>query len=459
VGLWGGGVKAAETPTALWMVGTHLSEFVAANADLRSSVLDWLYGVIADPMGGSERVGQTCAFVAGAGSKPRLDGGLGGLQPYALPPIVGGVGWDYADGLRPSADVVIIDEFALEEVLDAIEALTVGRPFAGFDRPAWRGAIGTATLEAFATWLPHPTGTQTYDVPHGHLVLHHVLALLGGNDLEVVSATHHPATSAGGERGTIIVSIQGQPFRIHLAPIDFDDVATITSALHEVAGVRGAVVVASWGLVDCELSERYLQAVEATPERHWTIDRYLLDLFAGSPDAERIAQELCTAFLDSRFADPGLGCGNRFLLAYSLHLLAHEAATDVGWPQDDDMDAQGRVPYGRVFASAGNQGLPFPMPPAAWPGVFGVAACSTGPDRALFSNVGDFIDAEHLVAPGAWFPVRIHGDDVGYWGTSFAAPHAALELGGEALALRLQDALGPRGLDRCYEPPPYPKGP
>jgi hypothetical protein len=449
VGVWGGGVKAAETP--LWMQGTSLSKFIAENPQYRALALDWLYGVITGPNGVSERVDQTCAFVAGAGSKPRLDGGLGALQPYDLPRVVGGIQYDYVDRQLPGTDIVIIDEFVLQRLIDAMKTL-VDRPFA--DRSEWRGAIGSATLEAFATWLPHPAGAPTYDVQHGHLVLHHVLALLGGQDIAVVSATHHAATHGGRARGTIALTVEGQPFSIHLEPIDFDDVTTIRSALEDAARVQNAVVVASWGLVDCELADRYEQATRADTSREWTIDRYLLDLFAGSPDAEMIAQELCTAFLDSPFAGPFLGCGERFLLAFSLHALAQKAAVDVGWSLWED---DGR--YGRVFASAGNQRLPFPMPPAAWPGVFGVAACSDDGFRAWYSNVGDFVDAEHLVAPGAWFPVLIDGHDLGYWGTSFAAPHAALALGYEALNLPMGDELSRRNLDPCYEPPLYEKGP
>lgn len=455
VGMLGAGVKAAETPP--WMTGTALSEFVAAYPEHRERVLDWLYGVIVGNMVGSERKGQTCAFIAGAGSKPRLDGGAGALQPYSLAPIVGGMR-AYPHGMPPRSDIVIIiiDEFSLESLIAAFETL-VDVEYA--DRQRWRSDVGAMTLEAFATPLPNSANAPTYDVPHGHLVFHHLLALLGGSGLRVVSATHHAATNDGGEHGTIVLSVHGQAFKIHLEPIDFDDVTTIRSALHRSAGVVDAVVVTSWGLVDCELAERYRQAVEGDPQRDWTIDAYLLDLFADSPEAASIAVELCSAFLAARLADAGLGCGDRFLIAYSLHVLAFKAASDVGWPLNDDMDAQAAVPFGRVFASAGNQRLPFPMPPAAWPGVIGVAACTYGPDRAWFSNVGDFIPAEHVVAPGAWFPVQINGDEVGYWGTSFAAPHAALELGNEALTLRPPHVLGPRGIDPCGHPPDPPEGP
>ena len=48
----------------------------------------------------------------------------------------------------------------------------------------------------------------------------------------------------------------------------------------------------------------------------------------------------------------------------------------------------------RYFASAGNQGLAIPMPPAAWPGVYGVEACiapnypTSSRLRAALSNAG-----------------------------------------------------------------------
>ncbi len=87
------------------------------------------------------------------------------------------------------------------------------------------------------------------------------------------------------------------------------------------------------------------------------------------------------------------------------------------------------------------------MPPAAWPGVFGVESCvgsgAAPGDRAWYSNLGDFLPGERVVAPAESYFV-VAGSDLtpppgsrnrgllGYWGSSFAAPHAALVLGPQA---------------------------
>ncbi len=85
------------------------------------------------------------------------------------------------------------------------------------------------------------------------------------------------------------------------------------------------------------------------------------------------------------------------------------------------------------FAAAGNQGLGFPMPPASWSGVRGVEANVLGEtNKASFSNVGSVTPVDDQVrALGAWFvSPEVHSTDevpLGYWGTSFAAPTAALQ--------------------------------
>jgi subtilisin family serine protease len=87
----------------------------------------------------------------------------------------------------------------------------------------------------------------------------------------------------------------------------------------------------------------------------------------------------------------------------------------------------------RYFAAAGNQGFAFPMPPAAWPGVIGVEACSgTSMERdTRFSNRGtttaSVAQPAHR-ARGAYFasPEALDGAALVYWGTSFAAPSAAV---------------------------------
>jgi hypothetical protein len=460
VGVWGGGVKAQGIgPAPAWWTGDPLREFVfdlPGFDDAAWAAAEQLLGIVLT--GSPNRRfddAETCAFLAGAGSKPRLDGGVGALathDPTWDSPVVD---WDQLGGTWPQVDVVIVDEFDFKGLLLAMLPLP-GQAFASDDAPGWRNAVADATVRPFVDAMSPPP----YDVPHGHLVLHHLLALLGGHEIAVTSLVVSEVNEHGDlGRMAIELAIQDRPFTLHLEGIRYRDVSTIKVAMHGVVETYGhqTAVVTSWGLVDCDLANRYRDVIAGNPNAPPSMGAYLERLIRESPASVRtMIVEVCRAFerwlQHSPYADgdPPPTCDDPFVLALILTQMELKAAKDTEWPFLPPNDPSVATPYGRVFASAGNQQLPFPMPPAAWPGVLGIASCDLSSELAWYSNVGDYLDQEHVRAPGGWFPVEINGFDVGYWGTSFAAPHAALALGDWS------PSGDPVGVAHCHDPVRYP---
>lgn len=448
IGAWVGGARA-QTPPPDWWMGEPVRAFVADLTLDDGPAHEWLRLVLSGEPGGSA---ETCAFLTGTGGTPRLDGGLGGLAVWDPDQAPARMAWDLFVLESPPADIVIIDEFDLDRLIPQLARLG-GLAGSG---PAWRDTVADATIRPFVL----PTASPPYALPHGHVVLHHVLALVGNHDVQVKRlVVSHLGPEGDLGRVALEMAVAGSDFVVHLEGIRFAEVATIKAAMDGVERNYGsdAVAITSWGLVDCELSRSYGD-LAWSDDAPTSIGAHLMRLIGASRDSERVRtllDESCRAF---RAGIGGvLDCDDAFALALALTMMERQAAVDVGWPFLPDSVDDGSVHdddrLGRVYASSGNQGLPFPMPPAAWPGVIGVAACGDrdAPDRANYANVGDFLPSEHLMAPGGWFPVAdINGNSVGYWGTSFAAPHAALvHTSGDQR----------RGIPHCNEPVDFPPPP
>jgi hypothetical protein len=430
---------------------------MAADGELRAAVLARLRDLV-----GPHDV-PYCAWLAGTGGGAYLDGGGGGAYLDGGGTVLAPKPLSVSDMvLRPPPEtvadalgtnhVVIVDAFHLQEIANA---LAVGWDDEVDDAQAWEERIASMTVAAGFLEVD-----GRYVVPHGHVVLYHTLRLAypaAGGPINAVIVNGVD----GGEptRIELEVGLKGDPtatLRITLVPITFDDIETIKDAMALTSGgdYADAAVVTSWALTDCALAQGYLtaQGLDETPR---TLTQYLARLvFGDANDAEAEASEdlivaLCEAFRPF-MPDPSLVCSNYVLLLAYLAALEIEAATVIGW------DIDGRVPYGRVFAASGNQGLPYPMPPAAWPGVYGVSACGDSDvAKAVWANFGDFLVFEHVSAAGAWFSVPsldgLATEQLGYWGTSFAAPHAALTLG-----VTGSPTTVPHGISPCSPPTPLP---
>ena len=426
-----------------------------------------------------------CAFTAGAGGSLQVDGGGGRLHldgGGGKVQLDGGGGQLQVDGggalLQPrdarvfaastmtdpfgvlsrdainTGHVVIVDTFDLGAIQRAVQTLQAPVwPSETTWHTTWRGAVTATTLVAGGALLPPEVG-RGWIVPHGHVVLHQVLAAV------TPVASRFVGVERFRDASTMTLLLRGsgdQPFRIDLVAISYGDMATVSDAMRYAADAArsDAVVVTSWGLTDCALRDAYLQdrgdaESLAAYLRTLIVEDGVLDPYDGGPSDGLLAQ-LCEAFAAFMPEGATFDCTDDVAVIAALAVLEQRAARALEWPLTDADEAlRDRVPYDRVFASSGNQRLPFPMPPAAWPGVFGVAACE-GPrqeaPRAWYSNVGDFIVDEHVVARGSWYSVRVPDAPlVGYWGTSYAAPLAALAIGLEGTA------HGGRSVGGCAEP-------
>ena len=418
-----------------------------------------------------------CAFLGGTGGRLQIDGGGGWLQ------VDGGGGRLQVDGggavlqarhhgafpgvtrREPFMDVavshvgaqkvIVVDSFDLGALLQGVErAIHMAEtPVTARGPTTWQGDVARAVLYAGGRQVGEFGDVEhTWLVPHGHLVLYHLIALASPPEGAFESA--HVVDADG-----TIMSLEvewgphAERLSLQLVRIDYDDIDSIRAALDHAAHPENgdAAVVTSWGLTDCAIKDAYLSSPEVAP----SLSEYLLtrlDSDQHLSDVGFLAQ-LCEAFepFMNQRGYYQIDCQSDFAVAVTLGALEQRAAAAVDWPLDEtNDDLQHTVPYARVFASAGNQSLPFPMPPAAWPGVYGVASCQ-GPLRdappSWFSNYGDFLPDEHVVALGAWFAVPGRGlnEELGYWGTSFAAPHAALELGPRAVL----DPSWPTSLPPC----------
>jgi len=416
----------------------------------------------------SDEAAPLCAYTAGAGGKLHVDGGGGRLHldgGGGQLHVDGGGGTLHVDGggalLQPrdssvfgsltrvepfgvlsrdalnTRHVVIIDAFDLDAIERAVRTLEPPAWPGGTSwHQTWRGAVTVTTLLAGGAPLP-PEAGRGWLVPHGHVVLYHLLAAATpiARGFADVQRWRDASTMT-----LMLRSTGDRPFQVDLVEISYGDMDSVSRAMRYAAAAAraDAVVVTSWGLTDCALRDAYLQDrhdVESLAEylRKAIVEDGVLEPYEGEPSGGLLAQ-LCAAFAAFMPADASFDCSDDVAVIAALAVLEQRAARAVDWPLTDaDEAGRDRVPYERVFASAGNQRLPFPMPPAAWPGVYGVAACEGPADdapMAWYSNVGDFVVDEHVVGRGSWFSVRVpDAPEVGYWGTSYAAPLAALVIG------------------------------
>lgn len=373
-----------------------------------------------------------CGFVAGTGGTARLDGG-GELVPFStaggfVPEDVIEQAWfswqlaDVFEGAAFPADIAIVDEF----LFDRIEAWFDGRSTVGLELVR-EGDV----LEAGRSNM----APGSLEVTHGHIVLHHLLAIVMHHGFEIVAVD--VTRPEGPALLTLYTSGQGE-MRIHLFGIDFDGLQGLGDALDGVALVDDPVaVVMSWGITGCRLAAVYAddRPLEAGRPFFETLVEFTFDVLHALARAESegggdsIVIDACNAVQDA------LGdCNEPEFRSFVATIVALVEFERQAREQMFGTDAERRdVSHVGFFASAGNERLPFAMPPASFDGVVAVAACSptSSPDRAWFSNRGDHVadDEGEVVAIGAWFAapdLDAAPTGLGYWGTSFAAPLAAL---------------------------------
>ena len=392
---------------------------------------------------------DVCAMQLGTGGRARMDGGGGtarvdgGGRTLLAPFPSGGYAlWPYTH--VSAHEVAFPPTGGLEPPtvrMAVIDAFGTG----AFGAPTGSGATyGVAALwdELVGRLLQGHTASP---VPHGNLVLFHLLAQWAGqNGLQV--------RSSGDEERTVLhVSTPGRSdeAEVHLLHVAYADVASIRRAMDEARELGDAVVVASWGLVDCTLAAGY-QAAEPTPI---SFAAYVDAALGRSHKSGVLLEELCRAFAPEIERVVGYAnCESDGFLRWISRLLTVAAVAETDRRAQLAVEWDGGGDDGLVvFASAGNQGLPFPMPPAAWPGVVGVEACVSGVlhGRAVFSNAGSTLQdgAFGARALGGWFatPAVAVGGDVplGYWGTSFAAPAAAAAFASRGWDLHALEVVAP----------------
>ena len=415
-----------------------------------SALIEYLQSVTGDSAVGS--VDNVCAALLGSGGVPRVDGGGGN------PHVDGGGATRLVRTQGPSIDPTSLDVWPSNHlvIVDSFDLDALAMDFGAVAS----GAVAPHALAgdwALASRQPAADAPHEAVVEHGHVVLAHVLSLI---QRLVVAAVAFDVTTTPADGGVVqhallhLVIADGVDLEIHLVHIEFDQVDTIARAMAFAAALQTgglgsaagnlprrdgdaveSVVVTSWGLTDCTLAERYADTDVHDPDTAFeSFVAYVIDLALSNPDGYVLLDELCLAFEPYLPSGVVVPCTPSVLAAALFMVLDDRAASAVGWPRWPAQEHLiGRVPYGRVYAAAGNQSLPFPMPPAAWPGVYGVSACDavepTPSARSWYANLGDYIVHEHMVAPGGAFAAPIVGARLGYYGTSYAAPHAALAIG------------------------------
>jgi hypothetical protein len=380
--------------------------------------------------GSSTSADDVCGFVAGTGGKARIDGG-GELAPFwtapgffQTPDQIDATWFQGELGEPFRSDIAIIDEFDLDRLASRLEDLA----------PADLDTV-RAVLEAGRV----TTTSGSLEVKHGHLVLHHLLMILAHGGIRSLDLV---VPSDGGSALLTVVGHAQDPVRVHLFPIEFDGLKGLQDALGAIGGFTDPVaVVTSWGITGCRLAEAYTEdalaphaAAGATFE---TIVELAYDVLyaianaASGDERDEFLADVCATLL------PNDDCGVPEVRAFVATIVALVEFERLAEEEvvDRATEAWGRSDVG-FFASAGNERLPFAMPPASFDGVVAVAACSpsSGVNRAWFSNVGDVdvVRGHEVIAIGAWFaaPDLAHAPiGLGYWGTSFAAPLAAVVSG------------------------------
>jgi hypothetical protein len=398
-----------------------------------------------------------CAFLAGTGGTVRVDGGGGTVRVdgggvvlserpafFAPGDVIASVG----GAPFPTRDLVIVDEFDLDELASILRDGPLDRlhesGLASGERAdlLWELVYGGVVERAGGQVDQTP-------VPHGHLVLYHALASIG-TPFWIESVDHHP----GADVLTLdLRAFDGQETLVHAMTMQYDDSDNIRDVVgRALRGFQDASINLSWGLTSCALAEAYSAAGTddpATTEAHTSFVDFIDQTLAESGDAAQILIDLCEALVTGGVVaphdgqDPMDACigSDPHQPDYSVLVWTMLAELERGlrmladrseWP----LDEIGTVSNIAVHASAGNQSLPFPMPPAAFAGIMTVTACTSGSQleglpTARFSNAEDFVPHEQVGAAGAWFrapeAAQLSGvPELGYWGTSFASPFAAL---------------------------------
>ena len=372
---------------------------------------------------------SACAFADGSSGVPKIGGGgedmLGprekaaGLAPSQPAPLApGGPAW---------MTMVIIDEFDFGQM-------------AGGDVHTVDMSAGAGGTTLGPDDLLHGTGsTNPLDPPHGNLVIFHILRLMAPTG--PVTFQRLPITGPAGQALWTV----GMPGRtLALIDVDYDDGDSVLSSLGLIA--RGAVVNLSWNIFECQIIDDYqlvsdvIRDANASGNPTTPIPTLLDYLKAALATVQSNSdfEGLCTGLMPQPPPAPALTneerCASVLALAAVLemeHFAKKEYFADLERLFDPD-----EGPVATLFAAAGNQGLTFALAPASWQGVNAVAACFQTTEvssKAQFSNAplklgGPDADYE-FTAPGAWFAVDFtgpSGEPLGYWGTSFAAPHVAI---------------------------------
>lgn len=407
---------------------------------------------------------EICAYLVGTGGNPRVDGG-GDLLAVA-PAFVAAAqsspvdrsAYRIAAGPSSGTTLYVIDDFHIESLFTSLsvrlseDVISVDE-VDGF-QDLWRAFVG------YVLDLAAKSDVEVA-IHHGHLVAFHALARMP------VGATIHDVerrSAHGADRLVLTMRVGASPpFEVHLVDIDFDDLEGIGEAMRTVESPPEDsvhVVNMSWGLVDCALARAYEvdgAAASGAPSAFTSLTAYLSAAIEESPEFLEKVAELCDQLKSELMGSLGLTdpdqlpCGDsRVLASLGTAAVVADVSSRARSTLADSVASD--VTY---FVAAGNQGLAFPMPPAGWPGFLGVEACTSGvPGRADFSNAGSPVgpDDGTVRVLGAWFDVGLEAIDeasgsplgpLGYWGTSFAAPTAAMHYAFGALDLEAGAPLEP----------------
>ena len=461
-------VHAQDGPFRTSGEGKAFYAFVNTEAlAVRSLALDWvlvdgdplartlveeLQGVWSEahPVVASFGPDDVCATVVGMGGTAKIDGG-GGLgrlvDPFDADDDVLDVAWLASVVGLPVPTIVIVDEFELDGLGRAVRDGATFEPYVLAEVMADGAVLRSGSAHrAGATAEPYEI-----EVVHGHLILHHVLSILVAKGFDVEGVI---LGSAGEPSMTLALAAGAEPVLVHLYDIEFAGLFGLEEALDGISELQGAsnghpplAVVISWGLTGCGLDAAYTDAGDqgSITARNGTeiqtFIEYLYDAIVRLGDGSAVVEEVCTGLQAITGPDGGVDCkaSEEQAMVATIVALARferlaESAFGLRMPDDPPVNTV-------FFAAAGNESFPVAMPPASFGSVLAVAACTPTSaytsDRAWFSNVGDEHHAYgEAVAPGGWFAApSVAGvmretdgamPDLGYWGTSFAAPLAAL---------------------------------
>lgn len=365
---------------------------------LRERAYEWadVWGVeLPDAYGGS-----LCAFatgsVRGSAGTARLGGG-GTLQSFT--PAAVSVA-DVPAVANPTArTLVIVDDFG-------------GRP-------------------------PESPGLGATNPSHGDIVLFHTLAVLASGGLGVQDTQVLGSGNEGwdGVRLTVADGSGRHVMDVVLVSFAFDDPDGVVVAFADLGrwtqDSDDVVINMSWNLGDCAIVTLYREVRHAHRDGDPALGlyrRFISDLAFVDEGVRGILETLCNAVLTTLTSSD---CRDPVVLELVMHAALDVHVERLVVAKEVDIPTDGFDGIVRV-AAAGNESLPFPLPPASFRCVIGVAASLTSDPgtRASWSNRGGFTVDDDRTELGAFFRTGRHGDGEGeelfYGGTSFAAPLAAL---------------------------------